>query len=71
MILTDSAEEHEARKEKNLRRLNDPVEIDDYQRVWNFIVPSHEKKDYSPIQFIPPLNKKNLPTGHTETQPNR
>jgi hypothetical protein len=56
---------------KNLRRLNDSVEIDDYQRVWNFIVPSQEKKDYSPIQFIPLLNKKSLPTGHSEAEPKR
>ena len=55
-------------EEKKLRRLSDSAEIDDYQRVWNFIVPSHGKKDYSPIQFIPLLNKKSLPTEHSEAE---
>ena len=41
-----------------MKKLAVMAEREEFQRVWNFIVPLHTIGNNSPIQSIPPLTKQ-------------
>jgi hypothetical protein len=47
-----------------LPKLTAKFDKNDFHKAWNFIIPEHKEREYSPIQSIPLLTKQNRSTKH-------